>query len=579
LAASLTHAQSPAQQATLSTALNYKSLQAGQQAVLAVVLDIKPGFHAQSHKPLDPNLIAYTVTAEPNPQADWSDPIYPPGKLEEFPALGKISVYEDKVIVYIPVQIKKDAPVGSLTLKGHARYQICNDRVCFAPVNKPFEVSTQIIPPGQPLEPNEPDLFKSFDPKALSKSATINTPNATLFGLELTQDSYALAFFGAIVVGMIFNVMPCVLPIVPLKAMGFYQAAQERRGRSIALGAVFSAGIIATFGALAVIVVVLRVFAWGELFANPWFAAAIVIILLALALGTFGFFGVVLPSKVYEFAPKHDTYIGNFLFGILTAILSTPCTFGMFLGLLVWASLQSPVVGTSLVMAVGFGMAVPYLILAAVPELARRFPRTGPWAEIVKQMMGFLLLGTAIYFARRFLPEGLAEQGFWWLLFAVVAASGAFLVIRTLQFTHKLRPVIIASVIAVLLISPALAITLHLTYVPVEWVKYTPEAFASAVQSGKPVLIDFTAKWCGNCQAIEATVYVDQRTVDLIKQKQIIPFKADLTDSNAAGWELLRSLHPVGAIPFTAIYLPGQSDPRKLAGIYSTAELLQTFGV
>src|SRR5439155_74743 len=155
----------------------------------------------------------------------------------------------------------------------------------------------------------------------------------------------------------------------------------------------------------------------------------------------------------------------------LTAILSTPCTFGMFLGLLVWASLQTPIVGTSLVMAVGFGMAVPYLILAAVPELAKRFPRTGPWAEIVKQMMGFLLLGTAIYFARRFLPEELAEKGFWWLLFAVVAAAAGFLIVRTLQFTHKLRPIIIASAVAVLLVTPALAVTLRLTYVPVEWVK------------------------------------------------------------------------------------------------------------
>jgi len=222
---------------------------------------------------------------------------------------------------------------------------------------------------------------------------------------------------------------------------------------------------------------------------------------------------------------------------------------------------------------------LPYLILAGLPELARRFPHTGPWAEIVKQMMGFLLLGTAIYFGRRFLPEGLAEQRFWWILFVVVAASGAFLVIRTFQFTRRAQPIAIACAVALLLVTPALAVTLRLTYVPVNWIKYSPEAFASAIQSGKPVLIDFTAQWCGNCQAIEATVYVDKRTVELIKQKQIIPFKADLTDSNATGWELLRSLHPVGAIPFTAVYLPGQTDPQKLAGIYSAAELLRAFGV
>jgi thiol:disulfide interchange protein DsbD len=115
---------------------------------------------------------------------------------------------------------------------------------------------------------------------------------------------------------------------------------------------------------------------------------------------------------------------------------------------------------------------------------------------------------------------------------------------------------------------------LKLTYHPIDWIKYSSDAFEQATRSGKPVIVKFTADWCGNCQYVEGTVYTDKRTLDAIKHDQVVMIKADLTTRTAAGWNLLRSLHPVGAIPFTAVYLPGNSEPQKLAGIYTTDDLL-----
>ena len=91
--------------------------------------------------------------------------------------------------------------------------------------------------------------------------------------------------------------------------------------------------------------------------------------------------------------------------------------------------------------------------------------------------------------------------------------------------------------------------------------------------AGKPVVVKFTATWCANCQTVEAAVYGNEETVKYIRQRGIVPLKADLTDQSAPGWDLLRQLHPVGAIPFTAVYLPGDDQPRTLAGIYSRADL------
>src|SRR5439155_23644025 len=240
---------------------------------------------------------------------------------------------------------------------------------------------------------------------------------------------------------------------VPLKALGFYEVSQHNRAKSVLLGAVFSAGLIASFALLGLFVVGLKgteyQLNWGELFTKTWFRASIVTILVVMAVGTFGVFSVNVPTSVYRFTPRHDTYVGNFLFGILTAALSTPCTFGMFVGLLTWALAQpSRFVGGSLLTMVGVGMAFPYLVLSAFPELARRFPRTGPWAELVKQMMGFLLLGTAVYFARPFIEKlvrpsqnnHLASDVFWWTLFGVVAVAGVYLLVRTMKFAKRLTP-------------------------------------------------------------------------------------------------------------------------------------------
>src|SRR5207237_6910136 len=218
------------------------------------------------------------------------------------------------------------------------------------------------------------------------------------------------------------------------------------------------------FATLSIMVVVLKWMNWGERVQKTWFLAAIMSVLVVMALSTFGLFTVNVPASMYSLTPRHDTYVGNFLFGILTAALSTPCTFGMFVGLLTVAlSQQSRWVGASLITTVGVGMAFPYFLLSAVPEMARRFPRTGPWAEMVKQLMGFLLLGTAVYFARPFFQRWLhsesspyrASDVFWWALFAVVAAASVFLLVRTVQFARRAGPRLVGLAAALLLLVPS----------------------------------------------------------------------------------------------------------------------------
>ena len=418
----------PPQHAKLSAAVvNLSALQPGQQAVAAVVLDVNEGFHAQSHTPSQPEYIKFVAKLDPSDAVTLYEPVYPPGEEKEYGSLGKLNVYTGRVIVYVPLQVKAGVGEGPVKISGTLRYQVCDDNVCYPPSKTPFTIETKVVAAGQSVEPQNPELFQGFDFKIFSKLGAATQPatqpsaaqgssggadgSFSLFGHEVTDHSYGLVFVAAFLVGIVFNAVPCVLPVLPLKAIGFYEVSQHNRGKSLAFGAMFSAGLIASFGVLALLVVVFRVLAWGELYSNAWFSLGIVAILLVMAVSTFGFFTVNLPPAVYGITPRHDTYVGNFLFGILTAVLSTPCTFGMFLGLLVWATRQPAAIGTAMLMTVGAGMASPYFALSAFPEVARRFPRTGPWSEVVKQMMGFLLLGTAIYFARRFLSPVTGQTG------------------------------------------------------------------------------------------------------------------------------------------------------------------------
>jgi thiol:disulfide interchange protein DsbD len=536
-------------------------LPAGQRAVIAVVVDIKSGFHAQSHTPLDENLIPFTLELQPSEQLEFHSPIFPPGQIENYPALGKLSVYTGRIIVYVPIDVKPNASQGAITVHGTATYQICDDHACYAPQHTPIELTTQIVPADQKIQANQPELFAGFN-QAITTYPALQTLVAQ--------------FFLAFVVGIIFNAMPCVLPVVPLKIMGFYEVSQHNRRKSVALGAVFSLGLIASFGVLALLVVGFRVLDWGGLFQKTPFTIVIVAVLSVMSLSLFGVFTVNLPASIYQLTPRHDTYSGNFLFGILTAALSTPCTFGLFVGLLAWALAQPAIIGVAVLMTVGVGMAFPYFLLSAFPQVARNFPRTGPWAEIIKQMMGFLLIGTAVYFAQPLYEKFVSDRAFWWTLFGIIAAAAIFLVVRSLQLSKNSLPRAIACAIALLVIVPSLWATRQATIRPYQWQPYSDQALAAAQASGRPVLIDFTATWCGNCHYVEAFVLHNRKVIAAVHNANVIMLKADVTDDNAPARPLLAKLNPAGAIPLTAVYLPGKNEPKKLVGIYNTGDLLAT---
>jgi thiol:disulfide interchange protein DsbD len=564
----------------------------GDKATVAVEFTVHDGLHAQSHTPSDPSYIQFVLTPTADPSATWGDVQYPAGKDITLPELGKLNVYVGKTIILIPVTISADAKAGPLALTGKVFFQACNDTTCFRPETIQFSVDAPVLAAGVPAVANPlfpgttvavPATQQAAVPTPIgpiNNGGGANTNSGSTGGggfFDLEHSGAGVAFTAAFLVGLIFNLMPCVLPVLPLKIMGFYEVSQHNRAKSVALGATFSIGLIASFAVLAILVVGLRVLDWGGLFKHAWFTATISLVLVAMAISTFGFFTVNVPTAMYSFTPRHDTYTGNFLFGILTAALSTPCTFGMFVGLLAWSLKQPAWVGVAAIMMVGVGMAFPYFVLSAIPEVARKFPRAGPWAEVVKQMMGFMLLATAVYFARPFFQHILSEHAFYWTLFAVLAAAGVFIITRGIQLSKNLTPRLVCGLIAILIVVPSFAAVRRLTIEPFTWTPYTDAALAAGRAGGTPVLIDFTATWCGNCHYLEAAVLHDSTVVQAVHDKNVVMLQGDVTNEGPAS-KLLDKLNAEGAgsVPLTAVYFPNRTDPVLLKGIYSVDDLVNT---
>ena len=545
--------------ATISASLNVSALQPGKEALAAVVIEVPEGLHAQSHTPTEDEYIALVVTFDPQEGYTIGQPRYPPGEDKTYPALGKINVYEGKVVVQVPITPNSGAAPGPVKLTGKVRLQMCDDETCFFPQTTPFTIETNIVEASASVETNTSADFVPL------------TETAETSGGKSVWYWYAIAF-GA---GIIFNLMPCVLPVLPIKAIGFYEAAQHSRFRSVGLAMAFTVGIVAVFAALAVLILVTKQLTWGAQFSNPWFVWPMVAILAVMGIALMGTFSFNLPTAVYNFTPRHDTVSGNVGFGVLTAILSTPCTAPLFPGLLFWAQTQATSVGVGAMLMVGVGMASPYVVLSAFPDLARRMPRVGPWAELFKQMMGWLLIGSAVFFAAGRMISG---ANFLWAIAIVGAIAGVFLIVRTIHLGAGRRGIAIASVLAAIIFTaPAgyAALQNGLLTPSVKFTPYSQQALADARATGRPVVVKFTANWCGNCQYIEATVFHDRTTVNAFEESGTLAIKVDLTHEGAPGSELLAELHPGGGIPFTAVYLPGEDKPVQLTSIYTTATLVE----
>jgi len=390
---------------------------------------------------------------------------------------------------------------------------------------------------------------------------------------------------------------PCVLPVIPIKVLTISQHAGTP-GRSLLLGLWMAMGVVAFWVAAGLPVILLSTFTDpSQIFGIWWVTFGIGVIIAAMALGVMGLFTLNLPQSVYLLNPRADTAWGSFFFGVMTAVLGLPC-FGFVAGALLPATAGAPAAVTMAVFtSLGLGMALPYFVLSARPGLVEKIPRTGPASELVKQVMGLLLLAAAAYFVGAGLIALIQDKPYlgkllhWWTVAIVATIAGAWLTLRTFQITRSAGMRMAFTLVSLIVAGAALAYAVSATGTAREnwerrqsasrgaalitgtWIDYTPALFDEARGKGYVVVVDFTADWCINCKVLKATILSRDPAKRELSRDDVVALTADLTSTNAPGWEKLRALGQTG-IPLLAIFTPGQDEP-WLSNAYTPQQVVE----
>ncbi|MEO1236776.1 MAG: cytochrome c biogenesis protein CcdA [Planctomycetota bacterium] len=428
----------------------------GSPTAVAVVIDIAEGFHinpdaARSGPEWFPGQYPTALRAIDVPEGvRLGEPQFPePHPYQTEYAPQPLDVYEGRAVLTVPVLLDAGVEPGALTLSFELEVQACDDQVCFIPETKALSATIEVVPVGTAIEAvdaEREDVFAEFDPAGWSRvGESLSSGDATppeedaaaaAAGGEIPgagDRTLWLTLLAALGGGLLLNFTPCVLPVVPLKVMSLAQHGDGAGGqkRTVLLALVMSAGIVGFWLAIAAAIVGLQQFqAVNQLFQYPAFNLAVGGVIAVLAVSMLGVFTINLPRAVYQVNPTGDTVTGSLAFGVMTAVLATPCA-GPFMGsAMAWATLQSPATVLAVFAAIGVGMALPYLALTLMPGLIEKLPRAGAGSELLKQTMGVLMLAAAAYFVGvgivALTSDGTAanSQAYWWAVGACVAAAG-----------------------------------------------------------------------------------------------------------------------------------------------------------
>ena len=563
----------------------------GDQVVLAVVASVERGYHINAdqaqlgeHGDFEPWPTSITVT-ETAPELTVETPRFPephPFKVMGIP--GELMTFDGDAAFFLPMKVAETAAPGSeLDVALTFEYQACDSVACLMPQTVNLSASIPVAEPGAAQTKLEPHTFLNVD-NAVSGGAPPGVA-FDLFGLSFSIDTasgagFALLLLTAMLGGFLLNLTPCVLPVIPIKIMSLGNVA-EHAGRRVLLGVVMSLGVIGFWLALGVLISSVSTFtATNQLFQYPAFTIGVGLVIAVMAVGMAGFFTVNLPTAVYAMNPSQETLHGSFGFGVMTAILSTPCTAPFMGAAAAWAATQQAGLTLATFAAIGVGMALPYLVLSVFPALVKKMPRTGPASELIKQVMGLLMLAAAAYFVGTGLSGLLSEapdppsKGYWWVVMGFVAAAGGWLLVRTVQISRGAANRIVFGALGLALMAGSAYAGRSLTGSgPVNWVHYTPQRLDTALAQGNVVVMDFTAEWCLNCKSLEHTVLQDPRVVTVLNGDRVVPMKVDITGKNPAGKAKLKETGRL-TIPLLVVYDPDGREHFK-SDFYTVDQVLQ----
>ena len=499
---------------------SHRRIHPGETFRVAIVTNIKQGFHINSNKPLDRFLMPTVVKFDERAEIVFGPLTYPEARLKQFSfSTNKVSVYTGKISILAQGKLAEDIFPGNIKVSGKLAYQVCDDHKCFMPQAVRFEIPLEIVKAGEPIKLINKDIFQQ----------ETSIPTDELSAKQIIERGLPYAVVAFFLFGLALNLTPCVYPVIPM-TVSFFVTQSERKKRAVfVLASYYVVGIAIVFSVLGLISG-LAGSQWGFLFQNPWFVIFITIIILSMAASMFGAFEVTVPSSLMtRFGKSRQGAIGSFIMGLTVGVVIAPCATGIIIGLVgIVAKLGIVAKGALLFFVMGLGVGLPYLFLATFSGTLSQLPKSGMWMVWIRKLFGLALIGVAIYFLLPQAKQTHDQQGFYLGVLGIFSGLLLGFLERGEGYTRSFK--IIRGIFGVLLIlSGALLVNAAIQPEPSEinWVDYRDQSIEQLKTKNRPVLIDFYADWCAACKVLDRKTFRDQRVVD--KSREFIMLRVDCT--------------------------------------------------
>ncbi|BCW90554.1 Thiol:disulfide interchange protein DsbD [Alphaproteobacteria bacterium SO-S41] len=394
------------------------------------------------------------------------------------------------------------------------------------------------------------------------------------------------AFLG----GLILNLMPCVFPVLSMKALALAKKGGGATSAARAGGFAYTAGVVLSFLALGGVLIAIRgageAVGWGFQLQSPVIVAALALVFFAIGLNLMGVFEVGTNlQNLGNTTGKSDGLSGSFLTGVLAAVVAAPCT-APFMGGAIFTALTQPIpVALAIFGALGLGMAAPYLALTLSPGLVRRLPKPGLWMERLKQVLAFPMFGSTAWLVWVLSlmagPQALALS----LAALIVTAFGLWLwgIAQRGEGGWLARGTAIVAalaVIAALVVVPGMTASTAVAAAETSGPKsepYSPARLDALLKEGKPVFVNLTAAWCVTCLVNEEVALSSSSLASAFEKAGIVYLKGDWTNRDADISKLLEQ-HGRAGVPLYLFYKPGQTAPAILPQLLTEGIVLDAIG-
>jgi thiol:disulfide interchange protein DsbD len=487
-----------------------------------------------------------------NPAVQPGQPQWPIAKQIHDEHFGDVAVYLGEADVPLPL-LRQSTAAQHIRL--NVTMQGCQiDGICYAPMQRSVELD---LPAGGEVASGA-QIAAAANAAGSAKSKPFATAHAADAASRVGLLAALLLALGG---GMILNLMPCVLPVLSLKALSLVQSGESHsRARRHALW--YAAGVMLSFAALGSVAIGLRqagtALGWGFQLQQPMVVAALAYLMLAIGLALSGVyqFGAGIVGVGQSLTEKSGP-AGDFFTGVLAVVVASPCTAPFMGAALAYAFTTSTAMAIAVFLALGLGLALPFLLIGFVPALASRLPKPGAWMETFKQLLAFPMYLTAAWLISVLAAQRGSDAVLYALAGAVALALGLWLWERG-RYSARQRTVRTIAVLALLAAALPLVSVGRLPPMAARTAEQGTVAFSAAKlaqlrSQGKVVFVDITADWCITCKANERAVLSRPAFVAALRKADAVYMVGDYTDVDQPITDFLAAHHAVG-IPLYVVY-------------------------